>query len=191
MQVVMKVGDDLGAKGLRRGLIKARKRALTLIEGAMVLGLFAFVIGAAMYYYGQSNSARQVTNGLGELASIQQAVRSLYSGQASYAGIDEEVLTDSNALPKRMVPSSGSIRSSFGSVEVAPANTGAANSGFAITFNSVPKEVCVKMVVQDQGRGLYSVKAGNGAVVSNPPLTPDAAFAGCDQNSNSIVWTFY
>ncbi|NTF17093.1 hypothetical protein G6L37_01445 [Agrobacterium rubi] len=191
MQAVMNAGDDIGAKGLRARLKRTSKRALTLIEGAMVLGLFAFVIGAAMYYYGQSNSARQVTNGLGELASVQQAVRSLYSGQASYDGLNATVLTDSNALPKRMVSAAGAIRSSFGTVTVASANTGTADSGFAITFNAVPKEVCVKMAVQDQGRGLYSVKAGTGSVVTTPPLTPDAAYAGCAANSNTLVWTFY
>lgn len=191
MQAVMKAGGDLGVKGLRGRLIKAKKRALTLIEGAMVLGLFAFVVGAAMYYYGQSNSARQVTNGLGELASIQQAVRSLYSGQASYSGITTNVLTDSNALPKRMVSSAGQVRSSFGSVTVAPAATPEANAGFSITFNGVPKEVCTKMAVQDLGRGLYSIKAGTGSVVTDPPLTPDVAFAGCSANSNTVVWTFY
>lgn len=191
MEAVMNVGGQEGVRGLRRRLMKTSKRALTLIEGAMVLGLFAFVVGAAMYYYGQANSGRQVTNGLGELASIQQAVRSLYGGQASYAGISATVLTDSNALPKRMVSAAGAIRSSFGAVTVAAANTGVANSGFAITFNSVPKEVCVKMAVQDQGRGLYSVKAGTSAVVTNPPLTPDVAYAGCNANTNTMVWTFY
>jgi hypothetical protein len=48
MEAVMKVGGQEGATGLRRRLMKTSKRALTLIEGAMVLGLFAFVVGAAM-----------------------------------------------------------------------------------------------------------------------------------------------
>jgi PilS N terminal. len=189
MEAVLKAGE-MEAVGLRRRLAKARKRALTLIEGAMVLGLFAFVIGGAMYYYGQSNSARQVTNGLGELSSIAQAVRNLYGGQANYAGLNANVLTESSSLPKRMVLSAGNIRSSFGSVTVAPANTGTADSGFAITFQSVPKEVCVQMAVKDQGRGLYSIKAGTGAVNNTPPLSPADAYAGCSAQTNTMVWTF-
>jgi len=190
MQAVTNVSDEIGAKGLRGRLLKTSRRALTLIEGAMVLGLFAFVVGGAMYYYGQSNSARQVTNGLGELSSITQAVRNLYGGQANYAGLDEDVLTESSVLPKRMILAKGSIRSSFGTVTVAPANTGTADGGFAITFESVPKEVCVQMAVKDQGRGLYSIKAGDGTVSTSPPLTPAQAYAGCTKQTNTMIWTF-
>jgi len=190
MQAVMNVGDEIGAKGLRGRLLKTSRRALTLIEGAMVLGLFAFVVGGAMYYYGQSNSARQVTNGLGELSSITQAVRNLYGGQPNYNGLNATVLTESNVLPKRMVLSPGNIRSSFGTVTVAAANTGTADGGFAITFNSVPREVCVQMAVKDQGRGLYSIAAGSASADTSPPLTPAEAYAGCNGQTNTMVWTF-
>jgi len=197
MQAVMKADVDLGAKGLRRRLTKASKRALTLIEGAMVLGLFAFIVGAAMYYYGQSNTNRQVTNGLGELASIQQAVRSLYGGQSSFTGIGNAALTDTAALPKKMVMSSGNIRSSFGgAVTVAAANAGGGTgSGFSVTFAAVPQEACSKMAVQDLGRGLYSVRAGSvtksaSNTANPPPFTPTEAISACGASTNTIVWTF-
>jgi hypothetical protein len=188
MEAVMKVGDDLGAKGLRRRLMKTSKRALTLIEGAMVLGLFAFVVGAAMYYYGQSNTARQVTNGLGELASIQQAIRTTYGGQASYNGLAATVIANSNSLPKKMVLANG-LRSSFGTVAVAAAAiNGSTDAGFTVTFNSLPKEVCTKMAVQDLGRGLFSISV-NGAITATPPVTPANANTQCVAN-NAIAWTF-
>ncbi len=188
MEAVMNGGVDIGAKGLRGRLMKTKKRALTLIEGAMVLGLFAFVVGAAMYYYGQSNTARQVTNGLGELASIQQAIRTTYGGQASYNGLAATVIANSNSLPKKMVLANG-LRSSFGTVTVAAAAiNGSTDAGFTVTFNSLPKEVCTKMAVQDLGRGLFSI-AVNGAITATPPVTPANANTQCVAN-NAIAWTF-
>lgn len=198
MESTLVLAKGRGASSLRRRLSKAGNRALTLIEAAMVLGLFAFIVGAAMYYYGQSNTNRQVTNGLGELASVQQAVRSLYGGQSDFTGIANASLTDTSALPKKMVLASGSIRSSFGGAVIVNAADagGGAGSGFSVEFQNVPKEACAKMAAQDLGRGLYSVKTpGMTKSASNltnpPPLTPAEAVTGCSGSTNSVVWTFY
>lgn len=196
MEATLVLNEDRGMTGLRRRLLKAKKRALTLIEAAMVLGLFAFIVGAAMYYYGQSNTNRMVTNGLGELASVQQAVRSLYGGQANFNGLAASALTDTSALPKKMVLSSGNIRSSFGgAVTVAAAAAPTADGGFAVTFAGVPQEACAKMATQDLGRGLYSIRTPGltktAATISNPPpMTPTEAISGCSGSTNSMTWTF-
>lgn len=197
MEATITDSELKGAKGLRHRLVKTGKRAITLIEAAMVLGLFAFLVGMAMYYYGQSSTSRSVTNGLGELASIQQAVRTLYGGQADYSDIANKALTDTNALPKKMVLASGSIRSTFGgAITVAPATLGSGTqtgAGFSVTFANVPQEACSKMVTQDLGRGLYSVKAGSttrSADGDPPPFAPTDAISACSAASNSIVWTF-
>ena len=197
MDSVMTISGHGKAGGLRQKISRTRRRALTLIEGAMVLGLFAFVIGAAMYYYGQSNTNRQVTNGLGELASIQQAVRSLYGGQADFTGITNNALTDTAALPKKMILGTGSIKNSFGgAVTVASANAGGGNnSGFSVKFANVPQEACSKMISQDLGRGLYSVGTGSKTKTitdtSNPPpFNPTEAADACDSSANTVTWIF-
>lgn len=202
MEATLVLAGGREASSFRRRLSKARNRALTLIEAAMVLGLFAFIVGAAMYYYGQSNTNRQVTNGMGELASVQQAVRSLYGGQSDFSGITNASLTATSALPKKMVSgnaTAGNIRNSFGgAVTVASANLGGAGagSGFSVRFDNVPKEACAKMAAQDLGRGLFSIATpGLTKSASNqnnpPPLTPVEAQTGCSGSANTITWTFY
>lgn len=198
MESTLVLAGGREVSSFRRRFKKAHNRALTLIEAAMVLGLFAFIVGAAMYYYGQSNTNRQVTNGLGELASVQQAVRALYGGQSDFTGIANSSLTDTSALPKKMVLTSGSIRSSFGgAVTVTAADAGGGTgSGFSVEFQNVPKEACAKMTAQDLGRGLYSIKTPgktkSAADQTNPPpMTPAEAVTGCSGSTNTVTWTFY
>ena len=190
----------LEARGFRHATSNRmrRQRGLTLIEAATVLAILAFVVAGIMMLYTSADQSRKTTAALSELASIQQAVRSVYGGQASYVGLNNTAMVNSQALPSKMIPAGGtdSIRHSFGgavTIEAAAAGDGP-GSGFSVQFDNIPKDPCVKLVSSDLGRGLFSVSTPNGSRTQDttpPPFTPATAPTACASNSsNSITWVF-
>ena len=175
-----------------RKLGNNRKRGLTLMEVAMVLAIVGIVIAAALLYYNSANTARQTSSALGQLAQVQTSVRSLYAGQANYAGVTTAVLADSEALPSSMI-SGATIRHAFnGPVTIASAPAaGGANSGFSVQFANVPQDACKQMLTKDLGRGVFSAGVGgNVAVQPNLPYTLPNATAACTATYNNVVWVF-
>jgi len=177
---------------LKQRLANTRRKGLTLVETAMVLGILAIVVGGIMLYYTNANTNRQTTAALGDLAAIQQAVRNLYGGQASYQGIAARDLIDTNALPSRMVAGT-TLRHSFnGVINIGPGDAGAGQgSGFRVEFTNVPAEACSRMLSTDLGRGLYSAGASTTRTqATGLPFTPGQAAASCSQTNNTITWVF-
>ena len=177
-----------------RKLGRNRKRGLTLMEVAMVLAIVGIVIAAALLYYNSANTARQTTSALGQLAQIQQSIRSLYAGQSSYAGVSHTELAQSEALPASMIGTGNTIRHAFnGTVEIEPATTaGGSNSGFKVTFANVPQDACKQMLTKDLGRGLYEAGVdGNTEVQPDLPFTLSGATTACADTYNEVTWTFF
>lgn len=172
---------------LAKRFAKTARKGLTLIEAAMVLAILALVVAGIMLFYTSANSSRLTTKALGDLGNIQQSVRSLYGGQASYTGLTNQVLIDAKALPSSMV-SGTTLRHAFnGTVSVAAATVGGVD-GFSVTFTNVPDEACTKMASQDLGRGLIDLKINSTAMTL--PATPGVVSGECKNGSNTIAWTF-
>jgi len=173
-----------------------RQRGLTLIEAATVLAILAFVVAGIMQLYTAADGSRKTTAALSELASIQQSVRSVYGGQATYNGLNTEAMVNSAALPSKMI-SGTTMKHSFGgniTVSAADAGGGAA-SGFEVVFTNIPKDPCVKILVSDLGRGLFSVGTSSSTRTSDsgtpPPFDPASAAEACAHgSSNTITWVF-
>lgn len=185
--------NAMDSLSLRKRLAAKARRGLTLIEAAMVLAILALVVAGIMLFYTSANTSRQTTAALGDLAAIQQSVRSLYGGQSSYLGLDTAGLAATKALPARMITSANGLRHSFNGAVTVSADTaaGGANSGFSVRFDSVPQEACVKMLSSDLGRGLFSAGA---STIRNQtqglPFTPPDATASCSAANNTITWIF-
>jgi hypothetical protein len=125
---------------------------------------------------------------------VQQAVRSVFGGQPTYANLDSTAMVNTSALPSRMV-SGTTIRHAFNSsVTILPADAGGGpESGFSIAFSNIPKDSCLKMASSDLGRGLYSIQVNTttAAVQLNVPLSPTTASTNCSSaSSNLITWLF-
>ena len=178
----------------RRSFIHRRRRGVTLIEAAMVLSIFAVFIAGIMTFYTTADGSRKTSTAISELGAIQQAVRSLYASQATYVGVGNAVLTNSDALPAKMVDGANIRHSLNGLVTVAPANTGGGeNSGYSVEFTNIPIDACTKIATQDLGRGLFSIAIGGNTRAINgtpPPFDPQTAGTSCSQANNTITWVF-
>lgn len=172
-------------------LASRRTRGLTLMEVAMVLAMIGVVVAGALIYFNQANTQQKTTAAFGQLSQIQQAVRSLYSGQANFAGLTTAVMANSDALPASMV-SGTTLRHAFnGAVTVSSASASAgANSGFSVEFGDVPQDACQAMLTKDLGRGVFSVGASTVRAQPNLPFTLPQASASCSASYNDITWVF-
>lgn len=184
----MSANVKLSLSAFRRRVVR---KGLTLIEAAMVLVILALVIGGVMLYYNSASTGRQTSEAAGQLAAVQQAVRSMYAGQADYTGLSNNVIAQS--LPNKMLfggAASGQLRHAFNNtVTVAPAGTG---NQFTITFDGIPVEACMKLATQDMGRGITSLAIGGGGAANAPPYTPAAAQTACgNAGSQSMTWTIF
>jgi len=182
-----------GGMPLKTRIARSAKKGLTLIEAAMVLAILALVVAGVMLFYTSANTSRQTTSAIGELASIQQTVRSLYGGQAVYTGITTALVAQSKGLPARMTNGT-SLRHSFnGQVDIVAANAGGgAGSGFQVTFQNVPQDACIKMLTYDFGRGLYAAGVGSASRTQTTglPYPLSQANTACANASNNLVWIF-
>ena len=176
------------------GLAARRTRGVTLIEAAMVLAILAVVVAGIMVFYTNADGSRKTSAAMSELGAIQQAVRSLYAGQATYAGLTALNLINTDALPIKMTAGADLRHSLNGTVTVAPANTGGgAGSGFSVAFENIPPDACARLVTQDLGRGLFSIVVGGttrSVVGTPPPFDPQTAATSCTGASNTVAWIF-
>lgn len=181
------VGLSLKAKNINR-----RKRGYSLVEIAAGLAVVAILILGALALVSVVNQSRLFTQASNELNVIQQAVRSLYSGQSNYTGVASSTLITTKAVPAKMV-SGTSLRHAFsGQIDIAAASAaGGAGSGFQVTFRQIPSDVCVKMLTADLGRGLYSAGVSSQVGQDGLPFNPTTAAGQCSSNYNDISWIFY
>lgn len=169
--------------------VKRQRRGLTLIEAAMVLAILALVVAGVMMFYQNASTNQKITSAASQVSSIQQAVRSMYAGQANYAGLQNSDII--SALPKSMqVGTSDSLRNAFNGAIVVDsvANGSNADAAFTIAFSGLPSEACVRLAAVDIGRSALSIKIGSGSE-RQPPVSPGDAQSDCGSGNNStITW---
>ena len=173
-------------------LEKRKGRGLTLMEVAMVLAIIGIVIAAALLYFNTANTSQKIVSALGQVAQIQQSVRTLYSGQSDYTGLTTALIAGSEALPASMTNGT-SITHSFNGAVTVVENANPRN--FTITFAGFPSDACTQMLTKDLGRGLVSASSSAvPALVVQPnlPMNLTVATAACATagNANDIIWTF-
>lgn len=181
----------------------ARRKGLTLIETAMVLAIAAVFIAGVMLFFQNASISAKTNEATSQLAAIQQAVRTVYAGQASYDSANGTIvqgLIATRSVPSKMVnTTTQSLRNAFnGDVDIQPVANGA---NFDVVFNGLPSDACAKMLTMDFGRGLLSVSGSStvqsaggssGSSGSTGPMTPTDAGAACgNSNTSSIKWTFF
>lgn len=174
-------------------LEKRKGRGLTLMEVAMVLAIIGIVIAAALLYFNTANTSQKIVSALGQVAQIQQSVRTLYSGQSDYTGLTTALIAGSEALPASMTDGT-SITHPFNGAVTVVTNT-LTPRNFTVTFAGFPSDACTQMLTKDLGRGLVSASSSAvPALVIQPNLPMDlgTATTACATagNNNDIIWTF-
>ena len=182
----------------RRNDMKRRQRGITLLEVAMGLAIGAIILAGTMLYFQNASTNSKTNQAISDLANVQQAVRTLYGGQADYTGLDNSIIYDSKAVPQRMKGATAdTLYHAFNGAITVAEDTGSA-ALFDVQFDNLPDEACQRLAVMDLGTGMQSVGVANdGATFVNPaagtghPMLPAEANAECKDNANSILWVFH
>lgn len=180
------------------------EKGLSLIEASMVLALSAIVVSGVMFYYQSASDSNKTQNTVSQVMSVMSAINGLYVGQASYAGLTDEVLLNSSAVPENYKDNvKKKINNPFGGeLKVAPTTNG---GGYILSLNGVPKSSCVNIASMNLGTSLQGVGVGNVSAASTPvklndkqtpvkntvysgTLTPANAATLCSDATNNITF---
>lgn len=181
------------------------EKGLSLIEASMVLALSAIVVSGVMFYYQSASDSNKTQNTVSQVMSVMSAINGLYVGQASYAGLSDDVLYTSSAVPENYKDqATKKINNPFGGkLSVASRNN---SGGYTLTLEGVPKSSCVNIASMNLGTSLQGVGVAVNNLNSSPvalpakgtpptqgpiysgTLTPANAAALCSASINSITF---
>ncbi|MBR2136928.1 MAG: hypothetical protein IJ852_03070 [Alphaproteobacteria bacterium] len=193
----------------------------SMIEMLGVLAIIGVLSVGGIAGYSKAMQKYRVNKTADQVAQIINGVRTLYSGQKNYAGINNTVLRKAKILPESAFESSSSnnVTNPFGGgifIYGHGRKTVDDKKAVELSIYDIPEDACIELASQDwgAGEGLYAVAVynssirdlmegcsgfeGNEGVVgcaggSNIPLPipVDKAISHCKNNDNSIYFFFY
>jgi hypothetical protein len=172
-----------------RGFIALEK--LGAIVGYTILTVAAvLLVQQIITYANYIRASNQVDN-------MVTAVRTTWSGQAGFTGLDNSALRTNIVVPPDLIdPNSATgIQGVFGPITIAVNATD--SSAFDITLAGVSSSVCTRMARNRSGgaqyAGVIAVSMNGGADIVAFPVTPAQSGAGCSVSTsagNTIRWTY-
>lgn len=171
---------------------KRRTSGMTLLEFGIVIGLFALVVGLALYVVpsilSNIRSNAEATN----LATVESKIQRAYANQPNYSQVTTAQVASLHIFPDSEVAGSTITNRWGGAVTLAPATLVSANDATAITSTNVPVAECIQLeqAVESSFRTINingtAVKLDNpSAVVSETTVS-----GACSTPTNSMVFTF-
>ena len=177
------------------------ERGFTLLELTMSLAIIAVLVGGIVLFFSSASTSQKTSDAMYELGNIQQAVHSMYSGQANYSTISTQIIAQSQQIPSKWGGGTAQLTDPFnGATNVTPEGNAiqggpAANGSFVVEMDNIPTSACVKMVTQDLGPSMLGVGVGGPPTTITGPISPVAAQASCGGGTTSssvnIFWVFY
>ncbi len=178
----------------------AKKRAFTLTELAIVLGIVGLILGAIWVAAAAVYQNQRVATTTRQILAIAQSVRSIYSTQQLATGITAVNLAKAGGVPTDMLNSATNPTTVTdlwgGAVTVTAATQLVAGDAFAITLRRVPQSACVTLATSLTGPGRDSGLLGvdpAAAINTVFPVTLARAVAMCPGVAvagNPITFTF-
>lgn len=172
---------------------KLKAKGFTMIELLIGIGFIAAASVTVYYIYNKVKSTGDANTEGRHLDTLRAGIKNLYQGQVSYAGITHKFVNDARITPEDMRvagDTTGIIRNKFGgTVTIAPANlNGGTSNAFAITYNKVPGETCIKLVTT-AGFQFDSVQVGATTVKTfgTQTVDPVAVATACNLDTGAGV----
>jgi prepilin-type N-terminal cleavage/methylation domain-containing protein len=186
-------------KTARRGLDKARARGVTLLEMLVVIGVISVLITIATYGYSTYIAAKGAQEAR-IIDTAAQCVRTLYSNNATFTGVDEVVAANNNCFPRMNVTAIGTasaaVKNNYGgNIEVDASGT--SSETFTIKTLTLPADVCRALATSLVGASVIEVSKDNTLAVSSVKGSSDAAAnkgtvgTACGSGSAARVWATF
>ena len=171
---------------------KRNQRGLSLIETSMVLALSAIVVPGVMYYYQAASDNNKTQSTVSEVMSIVSAVNGLYVGTSGYAGLTENVIMNTSAIPENYKDGQSIIHPFGGKINIGATTD---KTKYYIILNDVPQGACVNLASMNFGTSLAGANVGDNVKTTaeagkliGDALTPAEASKLCNKDTNKIAF---
>jgi len=175
-------------------LSKNNQSGRSMIEMLGVLAIIGVLSVGGISGYSKAMAKYKLTKAQDQITMLLMNIRTAYATSPSYDGLTSATAAEYNLAPNEMVTGTGSSRTlngTFGGA-VTVASTGASDTYFYIKMEALGKEACRSLASSDWGAdGLVSIKVNSGNAVTPSNLPMALGSTGCDNETNTITWTYY
>ena len=202
-------------------ITKTNQNGRSMIEMLGVLAIIGVLSVGGIAGYSKAMQKYRTNKMIDQITQIANGVRTLYSGQRNYAGININVLRKAKILPESAFDGNSSGAAAvygitpFGGnmvIEASSKSTSRDNKAFSISLYSVPEDACIEILTQDWGdsSGLivygFDISGTNSApgctnseqlrqCAKDGPMSVSKAMQICEQlpeeSNYTIGWKFY
>jgi type II secretory pathway pseudopilin PulG len=171
---------------------KRRTSGMTLLEFGIVIGLFALVVGLALYVVPSILANIRSNAEATLLPTVESKIQRAYANQPNYGSVTTAQIAGLLIYPQSEVSGTTITNRWGGPVTLAPATLVTANDAVAITSANVPTSECIQLeqAVESSFRTITingtAVKLDNPTAVVNESTVSTA----CASATNSMVFTF-
>lgn len=172
-----------------RAVIGAKRKqgGFTAIEIIVVLivalGLLAMSAGKLDMLFGGQGLAEEVSN-VNTILANTKSLKTVSGYGAAGTDLTTQLVAISG-IPKNMSVITNVAYNSWGGA-VTPASTG---TGFTITENSLPNDVCIKIATKTSKSGAFATIKINANAAIAGEVTSAVATAQCNATTNTLVFT--
>lgn len=189
-------------------LYKSEQSGRSMVEMLGVLAIIGVLSVGGIAGYSKAMAKFKTSKALDQVSTTVANIRTLYSGQPNYEGLNTAIAIQMGAIGAEMLSGQSATSATVaynafnGEVTITATEvSGRKNAGFELVFSGLSKEACVQMASSDwgsgSGSGLVSVQAGSataGTTASGTlPLNLATAAGGCnvEGDANKVTWVYY
>ena len=189
-------------------LYKSEQSGRSMVEMLGVLAIIGVLSVGGIAGYSKAMAKFKTSKALDQVSTTVANIRTLYSGQPNYEGLNTAIAIQMGAIGAEMLSGQSATSATVaynafnGEVTITATEvSGRKNAGFELVFSGLSKEACVQMASSDwgsgSGSGLVSVQAGSataGTTASGTlPLNLATAAGGCnvEGDANKVTWLYY
>jgi type II secretory pathway pseudopilin PulG len=174
--------------------LRKKSKGFTLVEILLVVGFIALASIGIYAVYNKVTTTSKANEENRNLQTLKTGIKQLYGNQGTFTGLTETVIRNSRLAPQQMnTGTAGGLINMFGgSVTIAPLTFGSF-SGFRITSNEIPGDVCVKLVAATSGTFEQITAAGTivKPIGANNPPNPATITTACNADKVTMLFDSY
>ncbi len=167
---------------------------ITLIETVLCVIAGAVVRIGGFLVYERITEDSNTTETMRQLHGVAAGVHTLFSNEATYVGLDNDLPIQAGIAPPEMGRTAGSPTLTNlwrGTVTIAP-SADLGNAFFDITYTAVPRGPCVRVLAHHRtaSENDVMVRAKVNTTALTLPVSPSAADAGYQSGANTLTWSY-
>ncbi len=189
-------------------LAKNNEQGRSMVEMLGVLAIIGVLSVGGISGYSKAMAKFKLTKAQDQITMLLMNIRTAYATSPSYTGLSSKTAADYNIAPGEMVSGENLYGAFGGEVIVKEASP---NTYFYITMKALGKEACRSLLSSDWGAdGLVTITTGTTDAASattcvakkankgeghfctaHLPVSLTDAATVCDNEVNTITWTYY